>query len=192
LPSSPSPAQRNQKGHIPENALNDRTSVDVYVGRSRSWWLDRCREKAAVYTLRHANNRWRSLPLWPCTSKVKDGPRLWQMRRSGQCSTRCRRAEHHPATPATRRSPSPARFALCILRTACRRALYTYCPLYVEDQIDPRVICRVDKPALSRLLAKDRAQKEVLSPPRSLLESKDVYSSLEIPKYSGPAPCPPE
>jgi hypothetical protein len=60
-----------------------------------------------------------------------------------------------------------------------------------RGSIDPRVIRRVDKPALSRLLASDRAQKAVLSPPCSLLESKDVHSSLEIPKYSGPGPYPP-
>jgi hypothetical protein len=172
VPSSPSPAQQHQKGQIRETALNDRISVDVYVARSGSWWLDRKRDKAAVGTLRHANNRWRSPPPWPCTSKVKDGRRLWQMGRSGQCSTRCRRAEHHPETPATRRSPSPARAALCIPCTACRRALYTYCPFFVEDQIDPRVIRRVNKPAPSRLLAKDMAKKAVLSPHCSLLESR--------------------
>jgi hypothetical protein len=59
----------------------------------------------------------------------------------------------------------------------------------------PRSLCflirRVNEPALSRLLAKDRAQKAVLSPPRSLPESKYVYPSLEIPKYSGPGSCPP-
>jgi hypothetical protein len=37
---------------------------------------------------------------------------------------------------------------------------------------DPRVICRVDKPALSRLQASDRAQSAVLSPHCSLLESR--------------------
>jgi hypothetical protein len=51
-----------------------------------------------------------------------------------------------------------------------------------------RVIRRVNKPALSRRQANDRAQKAVLSPPCSLPESKDVYSPLEIPKYSGPGP----
>jgi hypothetical protein len=61
-----------------------------------------------------------------------------------------------------------------------------------RGSFDPREIRRVDKPALSRLLASDRARKAILSPPRSLPESKDVYSSLEIPKYSGPGPCPPE
>jgi hypothetical protein len=45
------------------------------------------------------------------------------------------------------------------------------------------VIRRVNKPAFSRLLAKDRARRAVLSPPCSLPESKDIYSSLEIPKY---------
>jgi hypothetical protein len=60
-----------------------------------------------------------------------------------------------------------------------------------RGSIDPRVIRRVNKPAQSRLQASYRAQKAVLSPLRSLLESKDVYSSLEIPKYSGPGPSPP-
>jgi hypothetical protein len=43
-----------------------------------------------------------------------------------------------------------------------------------RGSIDPRVISRVNKPALSRLQASDRAQRAVLSPPHSLLESKDV------------------
>jgi hypothetical protein len=97
-------------------------------------------------------------------------------------------------------SPGDGGDAALSLARPCRTVHSLYgmwtCAVHVlsilrRGSIDPRVIRRVNKPAQSRLLASDRAQKAVLSPPCSLPESKDVYSSLEIPKYSGPGPCPP-